>query len=93
MVNMASVEITRANDIVWCQTTHQSPRLCPPLLIDYPPLFRSQTVLCFPQQVLMPSSPKLESFGKLQGTRRNFFGFLRQSIGNENPFIFVGEFP
>ena len=58
-----------------------------------PPLFRSQSVLCFPQQVLIPSSPKLEIFGKLQGTRHIFFGFLRQSIGNEKPFIFVGEFP
>ena len=76
-----------------CQTTPQNPRLCPPLLILYPPLFRSQTVLCFQQQVLMPSSPKLEIFGNLQGTRRNFFGFLRQSIGYENPFIFVGEVP
>ena len=70
----------------------QNPYQCPPLLIFYPPPFRSQTVLCFPQQVLMPSSAKLEIFGKFQGTRPIFFGFLRQSIGNENPFIFVGEF-
>ena len=40
-----------------------------------PPLFRSQTVLCFPQQVLMPNSPKLEIFGTLHGTRRIFLVF------------------
>ena len=60
---------------VWCQTTLRHPSVCPPLLILYPPLFRSQTVLCFPQQVLMPSSLKLEIFGKRQGTRRIFLFF------------------
>ena len=58
-----------------------------------PPSSGHKLYFVFPQQVLMPSSPKLEIFGNLQGTRRIFFGFLRQSVGNENPFIFVGDFP
>ena len=58
-----------------------------------PPPFISKCVLCLPEQVVIPSSPKLEIFGKPQGTRRIFFGFLRRLIGNENPFILVGDFP
>ena len=34
----------------------------------------------------------LKSLGNFRGLGP-IFGFLRQSIGNENPFIFVGEFP
>ena len=60
----------------------QNPRLCPPLLISYPPLFRSKCVLCFPQEVIIPSAPKLEIFGKLQGTRRIFLFFA--SIDRES---------
>ena len=40
-----------------------------------PPLFRSQSVLCHPLQVLAPSSLNLEIFGTLQGTRRIFLYF------------------
>ena len=58
-----------------------------------PPLFRSQSVLCFRQQVLTPSSPKPEVFRKLKGTRHILFGILRQWKTNQNPFIFLGEFP
>ena len=46
-------------------TTHTLPTL----------LFRSKSVLCFQQEVVIPSSPKLETFGKLQGIRRIFFVF------------------
>ena len=56
--------------IVWCQ-----PPRTPAYVLHYssftPSLFRSRTLLCFPQQVLIPGSPK--SLGNFRGLREFFF--------------------
>ena len=41
---------------VWCQTTPENPRLCPPVLIHYSPLLTSPSVLCLTQHAMVCDS-------------------------------------
>ena len=65
-----------SRNFVWCQTTPKTPAY----VLHYssftpPPLFRSKYVLCFPQEVLIPSSPNLKSLRNFRGLGAFFLFF------------------
>ena len=80
----------------FCLVSDNSPKT-PAYVLHYlsftPPSSGHKLYVVFHNKSSCQVPRNLKSLGSFRGLGAFFLVFLRQSIGNENLFIFVGEFP